>query len=67
MTPQEIIEIMNKPRSTQYIPKYRQVYKAATGTDWNKCFCGNAFEHFYKVCKNYSNALEKQLKEKENE
>lgn len=63
----EVIAIMNKPRSTAYVPQYREIYKMATGQYWTRCFCGNAFENFYKTCKNYSNALEKQLKEKENE
>jgi hypothetical protein len=63
---QEVIEIMNKPRSTIHIGKYRQIYKMATGQDWTKCFCGNGFDTFYRTCKNYSNALQAQLKQKEN-
>lgn len=60
MTKEEIIAVMNKPRSTAHIPQYRVIYKLATGSDWKKCFCGNGFDTFYRTCKNYANALANQ-------
>ena len=61
MTREEVIELMDKPRSAARIPQYKVVYKMTTGKDWNKCFCGNGFDNFYRVCKNYSEALKKQI------
>lgn len=57
MTQEEVLLIMSKPRSAILIPQYRIIYKMATGTDWNKCMCGNGFNNFYRVCENYANAI----------
>jgi len=61
MTREEIVEVMDKPRSAALVSQYREVYLQATGKKWNKCFCGNGFDNFYRVCKNYSEALKKQI------
>ena len=60
MTTEEIIAIMDKPKSSSRTPQYRVIYQIATGKAWNKCFCGNGFDTFFKVCKNYANALKAQ-------
>ncbi len=51
---------MDKPKSSSRTPQYRVIYQIATGKAWNKCFCGNGFDTFFKVCKNYAEALKKQ-------
>lgn len=56
----EIIEIMDKPRSNSRVAQYRIIYKLATGQEWKKCFCGSGFDIFFKTCKNYAEALKKQ-------
>ena len=61
MTREEVITLMDKPRSAALIPQYRVVYKISTGKDWKQCFCGNDFDNFFRVCKNYSEALKKQI------
>lgn len=61
MTREEIIAEMDKPKSNTRIPVYRVIYQQATGTVWKKCFCGNGFDTFYRVCKNYAEALKKQI------
>jgi len=61
MEKQEIIEIMSKPLSTARAPMYRQIYKQATGKEWRGCFCGNGWENFTRVCKNYAELLKKQI------
>ena len=61
MTREEIIKLMDLPRSAARIPQYKVVYHIATGTNWNKCMCGNGFDNFYRVCKNYAEALKKQI------
>jgi len=60
MTTDEVIQIMDKKKTNALVPQYRVIYEMATGKKWNKCFCGNGFETFYKVCKNYAEALKKQ-------
>lgn len=59
MDNEEIIKIMDMPKSVQRLQQYHQIYEKATGKRWNKCFCGNGFDTFFKVCKNYSEALKK--------
>ena len=57
MTTDEVIALMAKPKSNSRVPQYRIVYRMATGQDWKKCFCGNGFDIFFRVCQNYANAL----------
>ena len=52
---------MDKPRSAALIPQYRVVYQQATGKPWKQCMCGNGFDNFFRVCKNYSDALKRQI------
>lgn len=57
MTPQEVIDIMSKPLSTTRVPEYKQIYKMATGKNWNSCMCGTGWNNFTRVCINYANQL----------
>lgn len=57
MEDKEIIEIMQKPIATIRTPLYRAIYAQATGKAWNQCFCGNGWQRFIGVCKNYALTL----------
>lgn len=59
MSEDEVIQIMDKMKSTSRIPLYHQIYQMATGTRWNKCFCGSGFDRFYNTCKGYAEELKK--------
>jgi hypothetical protein len=61
MNREEIISTMSKPKSMSQINKYHEIYTLATGKRWNKCFCGNGFNTFFAVCRNYANALQQQI------
>ena len=61
MTREEIIELMDKPKQAALIPYYRNVYIIAAGKPWKTCMCGNGFENFYRVCKNYAEALKREI------
>ena len=54
---------MNKPKMSANVPKYKTIYQIATGKPWKGCLCGNGFNTLWQTCKNYSNALAKQLNE----
>ncbi len=60
MTNEEIIAVMDKPKSMSRVAQYRVIYQQATGKPWKGCFCGNGFNNFFNVCKNYANALKLQ-------
>ena len=60
MDANEIIAIMNKPKTTSLVPKYKTIYQISTGKPWKSCLCGNGFNTLWQTCKNYANALAKQ-------
>ena len=64
MTPEEIIEIMNKPLSSERVGYYRVIFKMSTGEDFKGCLCGNGAQRLYQACKAYANALNNNNKKK---
>lgn len=48
---------MKLPKSAGLVPKYKTIYKIATGSSWSGCLCGNGFNILFTTCLNYSRTL----------
>lgn len=61
MTKEEIIEVMDKPMRSVYKVQYLEIHMLSTGVPFTRCLCGSGFNQLYKICKNYAEALKKQI------
>ena len=57
MNDEEIAAIMALPKKAGLVPKYKRIWKTATGSDFNDCLCGGGFERLYRLCVNYNNKI----------
>ena len=48
---------MALPKSAGLTSKYKQIWKEATGRNFDECLCGNGFNRLYTICSHYNNKL----------